>query len=101
MVLVAVRQDDRNDVVEAVPDVAEVGQDQIDSGLLGLGEQHAAVDDQQLPVVLEDGHVATDLAETAEGHDAQGSGGQRRRRAEVRVRVAHPSTPAAMRSVRS
>ena len=71
VVLVAVREHDGLDVVEAVPDVGEVREDQVDAGLLLLGEQHAAVDDQQPAGVLEDGHVATDLAEAAEGDDAQ------------------------------
>ena len=47
VVLVPVGEDDGVDVVEAVLDDAEVGQDQVDARLLGLGEQHAAVDDQQ------------------------------------------------------
>jgi hypothetical protein len=41
-----------------------------------LGEEHPAVDDQQPAVVLEDGHVATDLAETAERSDPETSPGQ-------------------------
>ena len=71
VVLVAVREHDALDVVEAVPDGGEVRQDQVDSGLLLLGEEHAAVDDQQAAAVLEDRHVAADLAETAERGDAQ------------------------------
>ena len=71
VVLVAVREDDALDVVEAVPDGREVRQDQVDSGLLLLGEEHSAVDDQQPAAVLEDRHVAADLAEAAERGDAQ------------------------------
>ena len=67
------------DVVEPVRDVLEVGQDQVDAGVVVLGEEHAAVDDEQPAGVLEDGHVAADLAEPAEGDDAErrpaGSGG--------------------------
>ena len=48
VVLVAVGEDDADDIVEAVPDGAEVGQDQVDARLLLLGEEDAAVDDQQL-----------------------------------------------------
>ena len=55
-----------DDVVEPVPDVVEVREDQVDAGLVVLGEEHAAVDDQQPAVVLEDRHVAADLAEAAE-----------------------------------
>ena len=83
VVLVAVREDDALDVVEAVPDGREVRQDQVDSGLLLLGEEHAAVDDQQAAVVLEDRHVAADLAEAAERGDAQAALRELRRRRRV------------------
>ena len=73
VVLVAVREHDADDVVEAVADRAEVGQDQVDAGLVLLGEEHAAVDDEDLAVDLEHGHVATDLAEATDGDDPQGS----------------------------
>ena len=87
VVLVAVREDDAVDVVEAVPDGREVGQDQVDAGLVLLGEEHAAVDDEQLAAVLEDGHVAADLAETAERGDPQGALRELRRRAEFGMRM--------------
>ena len=54
-----------------------------------LGEQHAAVDDQQLAGVLEDGHVAADLAQAAQGDDPQAVLRAARRRRSVQVRVAH------------
>ena len=66
VVLVAVGEDHGGDVVEPVLDDAEVGEDQVDARLLGLGEEHAAVDDEQLPVELEHRHVAADLAEAAQ-----------------------------------
>ncbi len=72
VVLVTVGEDHGLDVVETVLDVAEVGQDQVDAGLVVLGEQHAAVDDEQAAPVLQDGHVATHLAEPSQGDDAQG-----------------------------
>ncbi len=78
VVLVAVREDDRLDLVEPVPDPGEVRQDHVDPGLVLLGEEHPAVDDEQLAVVLEDRHVAADLAEAAERDDAQGALRQRR-----------------------
>src|SRR3954454_15617108 len=97
MVLVPVGEDDRLDVVQPVPDVAEVGQDQVDAGLLVVGEQHAAVDDQQLAVVLEHGHVAADLPETSERDDAQAVLGQLGWQAELDVGmrrgVAHAMAP--------
>lgn len=67
VVLVAVGEHDAVDVVEAIPDGREVRQDQVDSGLLLLGEKHSAVDDQQPAVVFEDRHVAADFTQAAEG----------------------------------
>jgi hypothetical protein len=71
VVLVGVRQDQRLDLVKAAVQVAEVRQDQVHAGLVGLGEEHAAVDDEQSAEVLEHGHVPTDLAEPAQRHNAQ------------------------------
>lgn len=87
VVLVAVGEDDALDVVEAVPDGREVRQDQVDSGLLLLGEEHSAVDDQQTAAVLEDRHVAADLAEAAEGRDPQAALRERGGTAQFRVRM--------------
>ncbi len=75
VVLVAMGEDDALDVVEAVPDGREVRQDQVDSGLLLLGEEHSAVDDQQSAVVLEDRHVPADFAKATERGDPQASPG--------------------------
>jgi hypothetical protein len=66
VVLMPMGEDQPYDVIEAVPDVVEVGEDQVDPRLVVLWEEHAAVDDQELAVELEDGHVATDLTKTAE-----------------------------------
>ena len=87
VVLVAVREHDALDVVEAVPDGGEVRQDQVDSGLLLLGEEHAAVDDQQPAAVLEDRHVAADFAEAAERGDPQAALREHRRGGEFRMRM--------------
>ena len=71
VVLVTVGEHQRLDAVEPVPDRLEVGEDQVDAGVVLLGEQHAAVDDQQPVGVLEDGHVAPDVAEAAQRGDPQ------------------------------
>jgi hypothetical protein len=76
VVLVPVGEHQSLDVVEAVLDRAEVGQDQVDAGLVVLGEEHPAVDDEQPAAEFEDGHVAPDFADAAQRDDAQGSGGQ-------------------------
>ena len=80
VVLVRVGQHDRVDQVEPALEVAEVRQDQVDAGLVRLGEQNATVDDEQAAVVLEDGHVAADLAEAAQGDEPQAAFGERRGR---------------------
>src|SRR6476661_4261305 len=89
VVLVAVREDDRHDVVEPVGDVAEVREDQVDSRVVVLGEEDAAVDDEQLAPGLEHGHVAADLAEPTERHDPQAVVGEGGGRGQLWVRVAH------------
>ena len=78
-----------SNLVQPVLEVAEVGQDQVHAGLVGIGEQHAAVHHEQAAAVLEDRHVPADLADPAQGDDAQAFRCQRGRQAEIRVRVAH------------
>ncbi len=77
VVLVRVGQHQRLDVVEAVFDVAQVGQDEVDAGLVVGGEHHPAVDDQQPAQVLEYRHIAADFADAAQRGDPQATRGQR------------------------
>jgi hypothetical protein len=83
VVLVPVGQDQRLDGIEAVTDGVEVREDQVDTRVVVLREEHSAVDDQQPAVVLEDGHVATDLAQSAERDDPEASGSEGGGRAQV------------------
>ncbi len=71
VVLVAVGDDDRLDVVGALAQVGEVGQHEVDPDHLRGREAQADVDDDDPPVVLDDGHVLADLPEPPEGQDAQ------------------------------
>jgi hypothetical protein len=80
VVLVRVGQHHRLDRAEPFFQVAEVREDQVDAGLVRLGEQDTAVDDEQPAVVLEDGHVPADFAEATEGDDPQAPLGERRGR---------------------
>ena len=73
----AVREHDRVDLVETVPDPGEVRQDHVDAWLVLLGEEDAAVDDEQPPGVLEDRHVAADLAQSTQGNDPKAVARQR------------------------
>ena len=66
-------EEDRLDVVTARDEPAPVGKDQVDSEMLGVGEQHAAVDDKQPTEVLKNRHIATDFADTTQCGDAQSS----------------------------
>src|SRR5690606_37297042 len=101
VVLVAVGEDEAHDPVVAPLEVREVGQDQVDARLLLLREEDAAVDDEDLAAVLEDGHVATDLAEAAEGDGPQGVGGRLARFAGLRVEWQHGRDPLLRRAWRT
>ena len=70
MVLMAMSEHERVDLVETILDVAEIGKNQVDARLLLFGEEHAAVDEQQVTVVFDYVHVAADFAQTAERRDA-------------------------------
>ena len=72
VVLMTMREHDRLDVIHPLLDVLEVRQDQVDPGVMVLREEHPAVDDQQPSSVLDDGHVAANLAQTTERDDAYG-----------------------------
>ena len=89
VVLVAVRQDDGDDVVEAVAMEEKSGRIRSTPGWLSSGKSTPQSMIEQPAGVLEDGHVAADLAEAAEGDDAQAVRREARRRAEFGVRMAH------------
>ena len=69
----AVGDHDRLDVVHPLAQVGEVGQHEVDPHLLRGREPQPRVDDDDPPVVLDDGHVLADLAHASEREDAQGS----------------------------
>ena len=71
MILVAVRDDDRLDVVDAIAQVGEVRQHEVDTELLGGREAQAGVDHDDATVVLDDGHVLADLANAPQREDSQ------------------------------
>ena len=73
VVLVAVGDDDRLDVVDPLAQVAEVGQHEVDAHHLGGREAQPAVHDDDPAVVLDDRHVLADLAQPPERQDAQRS----------------------------
>src|SRR3984885_16271672 len=76
MVLVAVGEDEPDDVLSLLDEKADIRQDQIDAGQLLLGrEGDAAIDDQPLPAALVaktvDREVHPDLADAAERREDQ------------------------------
>ena len=71
------REHDGADALAASREVAEVREDEVDAEVLVAREREAGVDDDELAVGLDDGHVLADLAEPAERDDASG---QRHRR---------------------
>ena len=73
VIFVAVGQYHRLHIVEALLNPREVRQNQVNTWLTFFGEENAAVDDEQLSVIFEDGHVAADLTEATEGHDPHGA----------------------------
>ena len=76
VVLVAVGEDEGDDVVEPVVEVAQRGEDEVDAGVVILREQHTTIHQGDLPVDLEGGHVATDVPEPSERDHPQRSWGQ-------------------------
>ena len=82
VVLVAVGEHHRIDLVQTIGVVGPVGQGDVDARGVRLAQQHAAVDDDdppRLPLrrVLEEGHVATDFLDAAECDDPQATGRDR------------------------
>src|ERR1700691_3485393 len=71
MILMPVSDDDRLDVACSLAQVGEVGQHQVDADHLRSREAQADVDDDDPPVVLQDGHVLAYLPQPTEGQDTQ------------------------------
>ena len=70
VVLVAVGEQDAEQPVESLADVAVVAHDQVDAVQLGLGEFDARVDDDQVVAELDQRRVLANLANAAERADA-------------------------------
>jgi ribosomal protein S18 acetylase RimI-like enzyme len=68
-----------DDIPEPFADRVEARQDQVDARMIVFGEQDSAVDEQQLAVELDDGHIATNIPQTAQRDDAHCVGGQQGR----------------------
>ena len=71
MVLVAMRQDDAEQVVAPLLDERQVGQDQVDAGVRRIGEGHAEVDHHPLAAAAVEVDVHADLTRPAKGQEDQ------------------------------
>ena len=71
MVLVAMGQKYPAHPVDLVAQIGNIGDDQIDAEHVRLGKHQAAVDDDDVLAILEDGHVQADLPEPAEGDEPE------------------------------
>ena len=91
VILVAVRDHDRLDVVGALAQIAEVRQHEVDAEHVGGREPQPGVDDDDPAVVLDDRHVLADLAQPAERQDAQSRAAHARPRLCEQVRGARAS----------
>ena len=80
VVLMPVRDHDGAKVGEALLDVRHVRDDQIDSALFFFRKLAAAVEQDDVPSILDERHVLPDLAHTAQRDDPQTPGGSLRRR---------------------
>ena len=69
VVFVGVREQDRVDPVGVLPKVREVGEDQIDTGHVGVGKHDPAVDEEDAIVDLDAAAVAADLTQPAQEDD--------------------------------
>jgi hypothetical protein len=74
VVLVAVGENDALEALGVLPEVGEVGEDEVDAGHVGVGEHDPAVEEQDPVVDLDAGAVAPDLTEASEKDNA-GRGG--------------------------
>jgi hypothetical protein len=59
-----VSKDQPDDIAEALGKRIEARQDQVNARMIVFGEQDSAIDEQQLAVELDDGHIAADIAQT-------------------------------------
>src|SRR5665647_1742200 len=72
VILVTVRDDERQDVVAAPEQPSDIGDHEVDAEHLVARELDAAVEHDDLAAVLDGGHVLADLAEAAERDDPEG-----------------------------
>ena len=70
VILVSVRKQDPADAVLVCLQVGDIGNDQVNARHIVIGKAETAVNDDQIIVVFDDGHVFADLAQPSERNDA-------------------------------
>jgi hypothetical protein len=71
VIFVPVREKQRADLRRVVEEIRHVRDDDVDAERGRVGKHHPAVDEDGVVTILVDHEVHADLAETAEGDDAQ------------------------------
>ena len=71
MVLMAMGDDDAAKLVLVLENVGVIRQDEVDAGLVVVGEHEACVDEHHVIAALEGGHVLADAVKAAQGDDLE------------------------------
>lgn len=69
MILVSVCDKDASELLLVASDISEIRDDAVNAGHVLFREAHAAVDDDDVVIVFEGGHVLADLSDTAQRND--------------------------------
>ena len=71
MVLMAVGEDDAEQIVASLLDEGEIGQDQLDARIIGIGEGQAEIDHHPFALAAVEIDVHADLARAAEREEEE------------------------------
>ena len=84
-----VGQYEGGDVLEPVRNVAEVRQNQVNSGLVLRGKKYPAIDEEDFPLSFQNRHVAANFAESPQGDHSQHILAHGARFGKVLVKIVH------------
>ena len=89
VILMSMGEEDRSNVTEAMTYRRPVRKDQINPRLVLLREEDAAVDDEKFASMLDCGHIAADLSESAESDESHATVDKFRWCSEIGMRMVH------------
>ena len=69
VVFMSVRNENTADFVLILFQIRDIGNDEVDAGHFIIREAHAAVDDDDIVFIFQNGDILTDLFQTAEGNN--------------------------------